>query len=432
MAYKILRWHFIQKLGSLTSAITLILMIATISIIGTVIEQNKPIDYYQLKYPATQNQTWALNWEIITKYHLNELYTSPFFLGLLLLFSLSLIICTLSRQLPSLKNAKRWKMKKSLSDNHKMDNKFSSQDTTICLPIYALSKNHYYTFYQKDTVYAYKGLHGRIGPIFVHISMILLLIGALQSLCCSFYIQAMIPIGESFSLHNITNSGVFSKVPDTIQGKINNFHIDYYSNYAIKQFNSSVQIKNQKNQHIKTETLSVNKPLKFENLTIYQTDWQINGIRIRVDHDKIIQIPVTEVQNQNTKYWFTSIKYNKTQTLSFVISNLQENIQCYDGEGKLIASIQKEKDYQIDHIPINILSILTSTGLQIKSDSGVGLIYISFFLLMSSIIISYMSFSQIWISKNYQTLNLKAKTNRAQLNLEEEIYRIRKYLQISI
>ena len=47
--------------------------------------------------------------------------------------------------------------------------------------------------------------------------------------------------------------------------------------------------------------------------------------------------------------------------------------------------------------PITLMDILSSTGLEIKADPGIVLIYFGFLFLMISTLISYITYSQIWI-----------------------------------
>nr|YP_009315656.1 Cytochrome c biogenesis protein ccs1 [Trichogloeopsis pedicellata]SCW24314.1 Cytochrome c biogenesis protein ccs1 [Trichogloeopsis pedicellata] len=432
MAHKILRWQVIRILGNLNFSILLLLLIACISIIGTIIEQNQSISYYQTTYPISNDYIWHIDWLFITQYHLNNIYTSLPFLCLMILFGLSLLICTFSTQLPSLKYAKRWKMKQNIKTQNSTYHKLVSADKTMCLSTYVLTKTGYYTFYQRTNLYSYKGIYGRIGPIFVHISLILLLIGSLESLFLSFYIQAMVPVGESFGLNNIIHSGPLSKIPDWIKGEVTDFNIEYYKDSSIKQFYSSIRMANIINNHQSNQVIAVNRPMQFENLTIYQTDWQVNGIRVQLDDDIMIQIPVVEIKTNNQQYWFTSITYQNDKNLSFIISDLQDKIQCYNQEGKLLEVIQTNQNYVIDFIPINIVSILSSTGLQIKADPGLTLIYISFSILILSTITSYISFSQIWINHYYPHTYVQGQTNRAQLHLEEDIHLITQYLDLNI
>nr|YP_009315045.1 Cytochrome c biogenesis protein ccs1 [Titanophycus setchellii]SCW23500.1 Cytochrome c biogenesis protein ccs1 [Titanophycus setchellii] len=427
MRYKFLRWKIIKILGNLNVSISLLLLIALISVIGTIIEQNQSPDYYQIKYPIKENVFLNINWLLIQKYHLNEIFISWQFLCLILLFSFSLIICTFSTQLPSLKNSRRWKMKKELNIYKPIYKQIIFLNKTFCLPVYALTKSNYYTFYQKDTLYSYKGLYGRIAPIAVHFSIIVLLFGTLGSVFSSFYIQTMVPVGETFALHNVTNSGIFSRIPDQITGQVTQFQIEYYPDSSIKQFRSSVELYNHKTQKKATKIIKVNEPMKFDGLTIYQTDWQINGIRMKLNTNTIIQIPLTEIDN-NSHYWFTSIVYKTNKRISLIVSNPNDNIKCYDDQGQFITTIDLHRTQIIDHIPVHILSILTSTGLQIKVDYGVNLIYTSFGILMLSVLVSYLSFSQVWISCENNMVTMGGHTNRASLSFEEDIFYVQKYL----
>ena len=52
-------------------------------------------------------------------------------------------------------------------------------------------------------IYCYKGLIGRIAPIIVHFSMIIILIGAIIGSVCGFKAQEIIPKTETFHIQNI-------------------------------------------------------------------------------------------------------------------------------------------------------------------------------------------------------------------------------------
>lgn len=428
MKFKFVFWNQLKYLGNLTFSIVLLLIISLISLVGTIIEQDNNIEYYQEKYPLDTNNLFALNWEVIEQFKLNQIYNSWLFLGLLLIFSLSLIICTFSTQLPSLKNARQWKFKRNISINKQLYsqnyNLFKSFSTIGCY----MNQSEYYIFYQKYYLYCYKGLQGKLAPIFVHLSILLLLSGSVTSLLTSFSIQEMVPAGEMFNMQNVINSGSLSSIPNNISGRVNNFEIDYYSNRSIKQFYSFITLKDNTHQNFKKKLISVNDPLYFKDLTIYQTDWQINGIRLEVNDKKSIQIPVKKLDNNNQAYWFANLQYNKTNSYSFIISNIDGNIACYNREGRFLHLLQVKQRNTIDYVPIKITDILTSTGLQIKQDSGVWIIYLSFLFLMLSILISYISYSQVWLTIDHSILKISGTTNRAEINFEEDMYKLKKFL----
>lgn len=428
MKLKFIFWNQLKYLGNLTFSIVLLLIISLISILGTIIEQDHTLEYYQEKYPVHTGNIFALNWKVIEQLQLNQIYNSWLFLALLLIFSLSLIICTFSTQLPSLKNARQWKFKTSISSNKQLYsqkyNLFRSFSTIGCY----MNQSEYYIFYQKHYLYGYKGLQGKLAPIFVHLSILLLLFGSVTSLLTSFSIQEMVPSGEMFNFQNIINSGTLSSIPDNISGRVNNFEINYYPNGSIKQFYSSITLRDNIDQQVKKQSISVNDPLYFKGLTIYQTDWQISGMRVEINDQESIQIPVRKLENKNQIYWFATLQYNKMNSYSFIISSIDGNIACYNREGQFLHFLQVKQRNTVDYVPIKITDILTSTGLQIKQDSGVRIIYLSFLLLMLSIVTSYISYSQVWLTIEHSILKISGITNRAEINFEEDIYKLKRFL----
>ena len=69
---------------------------------------------------------------------------------------------------------------------------------------------------------------------------------------------------------------------------------------------------------------------------------------------------------------------------------------------------------------LSIIEIISETGLQIRADPGIPLIYFGFAILMISSLISYFSFTQFWLLKLKNTFLIGATSNRAKLNLKIE------------
>nr|YP_009315249.1 Cytochrome c biogenesis protein ccs1 [Yamadaella caenomyce]SCW23704.1 Cytochrome c biogenesis protein ccs1 [Yamadaella caenomyce] len=418
--YRYITWKKFRFLGNLNFSITLLLSIGLLSALGTIIEQNKPLAYYQDKYPSINNNMWHISWKTIIFFKLHTLYTNYFFLGLIALFSISLIICTLSTQLPSLRHARTWKMKTQGQKTNKIFLDKNFRCGTLYTKFLRLQRLQYYVFYQDNKMYAYKGIYGRLSPIIVHISMIILIIGFSISTLFSFYIQEMIPVGETFNLNNTISSGPFSRVPEHITGVIKDFRIEYYNNRSIKQFYTSIQLEDHLKHQLVNTDIKVNQPLQFEGLTIYQTDWKINGIRVRINDKYNLQLPTTEVKQDNVKYWVAYLPYDTNQAISLIISGLDQPIDYYMNN-TYEGYIEVDDTRIIDNIQIQILGIITSTGLQIKGDQGINIVYLGFGMLMISTIVSYISFSQIWLVHDFKSLHIYGKTNRGTLEFEQEV-----------
>ena len=73
--------------------------------------------------------------------------------------------------------------------------------------------------------------------------------------------------------------------------------------------------------------------------------------------------------------------------------------------------------------PFTLLEILSSTGLQIKTDPGIPVIYAGFLFLMISTLISYITYSQVWMIQKNQKLFIGGTTNRALFDFELEFFK---------
>ena len=80
-----------------------------------------------------------------------------------------------------------------------------------------------------------------------------------------------------------------------------------------------------------------------------------------------------------------------------------------------------------DELRLN--KVLPSTGLQIKSDPGIPLVYIGFLFLIFSVLFSYTSYFQIWVVKKQNKLYVYGDTNRAVYFFEKNILEIITSLQ---
>jgi cytochrome c biogenesis protein len=79
---------------------------------------------------------------------------------------------------------------------------------------------------------------------------------------------------------------------------------------------------------------------------------------------------------------------------------------------------------QVNGVKLTVLELIGSTGLQIKADPGVPIVYAGFALLMLGVMMSYFSHSQIWALQTDGRLYVGGKTNRAQVGFEREMLEI--------
>lgn len=417
-------WNMSKFISNLYFSISLFLLLALISILGTVIEQDQSLDYYKLHYPVDRPVMMLLTWKKILLFGLNHMYSTHWFLSLLFLFFLSLLICTLSTQLPILKYSKQWSFLYNKESLEKKNICYKLQSRSFIHLIYLLNINNYFVFHKGKGIYAYKGLLGRISPIFVHISIIITFIGFILRMTSGLVVQEVIASGELFHLQNMVTSGRLSAMPYNLVGNVHDFFVTFNEDKSIQQFFSNISLLDNKKNVIATKYIWVNSPMKFKGLTIYQTDWQINALRVQVGPDKFLEKKLKKINvdsSASDNSWACNLLLDKTCQVFIVIPNLCDSLLVYDKGGSLIASTIYGKWVIIYGVPVLFKDLVVSTGLQIKIDPGLLISYLGFFILMISIVASYMSYSQIWANQNINSINLSGITNRALLSFEDEI-----------
>jgi cytochrome c biogenesis protein len=423
---------FLNLISNLYFAIVLLILIALSSSIGSFLEQDESLEFYKENYSLTKPIYGFISWPWITFLGLDHVYKTWWFFSLLFLLASSLLLCTIRRQFPLFLTSKDIFFKKEkksylgLPFFQKVKN-ISYIRENLLLKIQTLN----FCIYQKGNfLYGYKGLIGRISPILVHFSLLLILFGSSIGAVKNLKAQEILPKGEIFHIQNPISAGFLTDLPD-LNLRVNDFWVEY-QNKKIHQFYSNISILDNYGNELKEQTISVNNPLRYKQTDFYQSDWNLVGIRIKrkeAKNQEIYEVPLFSFQ-KNSKSWITwiqlnqfssekSLKIEKEQKKSYsmVFDHFQNTFLLYDSQGnflgiKNIGELIENEFYVMDVIP--------STGLLVKSDPSIPIIYLGFGLLMITSSLSFFPYTQLWIFSYSEYSWLGGATNRGKIQLEIE------------
>ena len=418
---------FLKKLANLQFAIGLLITIGFMVAVGTIIEQDQSLNFYKENYPETNPLLGFLSWRIITLLNFDQVYSAWWFIVVLLLFGSSLLACTFTTQLPSVKTFKIWKF---INQNSQYKNLKVSSEINLGISntiAYNCNDNKYHFFRQRKKGYAYSGLLGRVAPIVVHASIIVLLIGSTVGTFLGYTAQEIVPRGEIFHIQNLTKFGNISYVPQTLSCRINNFWITYTKDLKTDQFYSDLSLFDKKGNEVRRKIIFVNEPLAFNDIVLYQTDWDIVGLKLRLDNGKVFQVPLKKITKGSGRFWFGLLNLNDVTAtnLTIVVNDLNGKIFLYNSKGVLVQESNVGGFITInENLRIQVSDFITRTGLQIKSDPGINIVYFSFLLLIVSIYVSFFTYSQIWLVELATNIKIGGNSNRSVLFFQEDFRKI--------
>eukprot|EP01018_Ginkgo_biloba_P031966 Gb_26769 [translate_table: standard] len=346
------------------------------SVQGTLIDQGESPEYYFQRYPEDHPVLGFLTWRWVLGLNLDHVYTAPYFLGLLVLLAASLMACTTTTQFPMVKVARRWSFMKSGSAILKLDVADSLPRARIQDLGVLLMGMGYEVFVNGPSLYGFKGLAGRLAPIGVHGALLLIMAGATLSSTGGYRGLVTVPQGLNFMIGDVlAPNGILSRPISSFDTEIhvNKFYIDYHENGEVAQFHSDLSLRDLNGKEVLKKTISVNDPLRFGGVTIYQTDWSISALQLHKDGAGPFNLAMATLQSGDKKLFgtFLPLEDNSGSTKPKGISILARDLQSvvlYDQEGKFVGVRRpgSNRPIIVDGVNIVVDDAIGSTGLELK------------------------------------------------------------------
>lgn len=264
---------------SLKLAIFLIIILAITSIIGTIIPQGPPPE----EYLQTISQTKFLLYQKLSFF---DMYHSWWYILLLYLFTVNLTACSIKRlprvwkiiSEPKLIFDESFEKTLSLTQSVKISGSAESlKDKAVAFlkdsfasPVVTEANGEYYLFAQKNP-------YCRLGVYVVHLSIIIIFVGAI--LGSLFGYKAFVNITEGSSADTIYSRSNQKPIKLDFALKLEKFSVSFYETGAPKEFKSILTVleHGQPVPGFVNVPVVVNDPLTYKGITFYQSSYGSAG-----------------------------------------------------------------------------------------------------------------------------------------------------------
>ena len=403
--FAIAAWNF---LISMKLAIWILIVLAVTSILGTVIEQNQPVEKYRQVY-----EDWAYN--LMDRFNLFDMYHSWWFLLLLCLFTINLTCCTIDRLPRAIRTVRKPKLtlddatEKSLSLTERWKSRgdipHRAEEYKVALArAFAAPK-----VTEADGavhLYAEKGVSSRFGAYATHAGIVIVFIGAIIGNVFGFKSYVNIPDGKEASHLDARGGKQHIDLPFSVRN--NRFWLETYPNGQPKKYASDLSVM-ENGREVLRKTITVNDPLVYKGVWFYQSSYgQEGGATAQVAVRRQDGTPAGNFALAPNE----PIRIEGYGTVRGV--NYEENFQ---GKGPALQVViekpgQPASDLWIlqgrpdmdrgrnDSLVFSFggLTAKMFTGLQVAKDPGVNVVWLGCLLLTAGMMVSFfLSHRRIWI-----------------------------------
>ena len=220
--------------------------------------------------------------------------------------------------------------------------------------------------------------------------MILLMLGATYGSLNGQTIEKFLAPGRSITLLDKNKE-------QGLTIELEKFQIERDPQGRAEQYISNINII-EPNGHIEEKEISVNYPLRYKGLTLYQADWSLAAITIEINNSPKLQVPINSIPQLGEQVWGTIIPTNKdgTDPILLTVNSELGPVVTYNNDGEKLVTLSTNKQAEVKGKLIKIINIIPSSGLLFKHDPGVPLVYTSFTMILIGGSLSLISTKKIW------------------------------------
>ena len=393
-------WRF---LASVRLTIALLLLLAATSAIGTLIPQGgTPADYIR--------QYGEIGYRLAYVFDLFDMYHSWWFRSLMVLLTANIAVCTLQR-FPAVWRivfAGTPKMSPPPSGQAHVSEFIDSRRPEALKPLYEKCIGSRFRRFRTDPIengfriVAEKGRWTRLGVTGVHLSIVVLLVGALIGSLFGFDGYVNIAEGERVDRVRLQNNSAV--IPLGFEILCEDFEVSFYDSGAPKEYRSRLHIM-ENGRSILQKDIIVNDPLRYKGINLFQSSYgsippkELTLGFTRRDSGEVFRTRVAvggrvDLPEPGRQFYLREIRDNYRIRDMDVGETALGVMTLPDGKSVEVALPMRFPTYDKMRkgewaIAVEDHEHAYYTGLQVTRDPGVPLVYAGFILLVVGCYVSF-------------------------------------------
>ena len=238
----------------------------------------------------------------------------------------------------------------------------------------------------------------RLGPLLVHAGLVLLMVGAAWGALGGQRLEQFLAPGHDLELMD-------SRGNTRLTVALERFAIQRDPAGRPEQFTSSLRIippaAAEGSQPVAPDLaqISVNHPLRTRGITLYQADWALAAIDLQLGGSPVLQLPLQAFPQLGEQVWglILPTRPDGSEPVLLAVASEDGPVDVYGPDGASLASLVPGGDaVEVRGIPIRVAGVLPASGILLKRDPGVPLVYAGFAIALLGGGLSLVATRQLW------------------------------------
>ncbi len=167
-----------------------------------------------------------------------------------------------------------------------------------------------------------------------------------------------------------------------------------------EQFSSNLRLITPGDRAPTTEAaISVNHPLRYRGMTLYQADWSLATISLQLGRSPVLELPLQTFPQLGDQLWGLVLptRPDGTEPVLLSLTSEQGPVQVFGPDGEALAQLVPGGEArEVKGLPIRVASVLPASGILFKRDPGVPLVYTGFAIALAGGALSLVATRQLW------------------------------------
>jgi len=341
--------------------------------------------------------------EFLVRTGVTDIFHSPWFLFLIAMLSFNMIVVSCQRVFPKvllLKNKmpffgpreiKRLPINRSLTAADP-----SCRAALLADFASSLTKMGYTVELEGERLRAEYGKYGRLAASVTHVGLLSLLLGVTITSWTGFNGFEAVLLDENLTFDGAKRAKLWVGHIPKWHVRVDATHRENYPSGEAKQWFSTLTVLSPEGKELAKKVISVNEPLSYDNVDIYQSSWGLDKLAVSFNGHKVV-LPLRSMGNKYAAFLPLTQEDIMILSLTAEADKLRVFAKRPEWQApKLISELPLGKSLNMDGVHMTFEKVIPITGLQYKCDPGLPVTYFAFAVIMLGVSLAAVPHRHVW------------------------------------